>query len=79
MYRTSDNKIDTLYLQWLKDKGILAKLYRYGYIGHRLSTTLEVRLKVNALMRSGKSHGGATRIVAREFGVSRQYIYAMYL
>ncbi len=79
MYRTSKEKIDTLYIQWLKDRGVLAKLLKFGYIDHKLSTTLEIRLKVNALMRAGKSHGQAARSVANEFGYSRQYIYATYL
>ncbi len=76
MYQINDNKIDTLYIQWLKDKGILTKLYRYGYLGPRLATTLEVRLKLNALMRAGYSRGGAVRSIAESMNRSLKTIYS---
>jgi hypothetical protein len=70
-----DNKIPTWLLQDLKDKGILAKLYRYGLINYKASVMLEVRLKVDALMRQGKSRGQAVVIVADEINLSRVTIY----
>ena len=67
---------NTAYLQWLKDKGILAKMYRYGLINHIPLTTLEVRNKVDALMRQGYSKGRAVRELSSIMRVSKVTIYS---
>ncbi len=76
MYRTCEDKIDTAYLQWLKDKGILTKMYKYGYINHLPSATLETRLKVDALMRQGRSRGEAVRSVATTMRCCLKTVYS---
>jgi len=70
-----DSTDNTAYLQHLKDKGHLAKMYRYGWINHVPHTTLEVRNKVNAMMRQGYSRGRAVREIAELMRVTTRTIY----
>ena len=65
----------TEYLQQLKDRGLLAELYREGVINEKPMVLLETRHKVDDLMRAGKSHGEAVRITASLLSVSRRTIY----
>ncbi len=69
------NRVPTPYLQWLKDKGILTKMYRYGMLTPKPSAMLEIRLKINALMRQGLSKEQAVLNVVDSLGLSRSTIY----
>ena len=67
--------IPTAFLEDLKARGILPLLYKYGMINYKYSTILEVRHKVNDLMRAGKSKGEAVKTVSSLMSLSIQTIY----
>ncbi len=68
--------IPTWFLRSLKDKGLLSLLYKHGCINQKTFILLEVRDKVDALMRQGLSHGQAVRYMAKEIRVSKVTIYS---
>ena len=65
----------TPYLQQLKDSGVLQHLYTMGLINPKAYLTLGVRLKVDALMRSGLGKSAAVSNVAGEMRLSVRTIY----
>ena len=68
-------RVPTAYLQQLKERGILTKMYRYGLISHKAAMMLEVRMKVDALMRQGQSKEESIRNVIATTRLSRATIY----
>ena len=69
------NDVPTAYLQQLKDRGILDTMYKMGLISYKAYMMLEVRKKVDGLMRMGRSRGEAARAVAESMRVHRSTIY----
>ena len=67
--------IPTSFLQDLKNKGFLPLMYRYGMINYKYAVMLEVRMKIDALMRQGRGKEDAVRMLIRELRVSRSTIY----
>ena len=50
-------------------------MYRYGMINYKYAVMLEVRMKIDALMRQGRGKEDAVRMLIRELRVSRSTIY----
>ena len=67
--------IPTEFLLQMKERGILATLFKYGMVSSKYATILEIRLKVDALMRQGRSRGEAVKDVAKSTGLTIQSIY----
>ena len=67
--------IATAFLQQLKDRGFLDILYQEGFINHKAYLTLEVRNKVDSLMRQGLSRGRAIKKVSEEVRLTTRMIY----
>ena len=73
---SGSSHIPTSLLQHLKDVGLMPKLYKAGIISVRTVIMLEVRQKVDALMRQGRSKGEAVREVAKSMRLHKSTIYA---
>lgn len=71
----SDNKVETSYLEDLKRRGILDKLYQLGIINAKGYIMLEVRHKVADLMRQGLSRGQAVNHTAKAMRYTTRNIY----
>ena len=69
--------ISTELLREIESKIGLIRLYREGVINKGVAKSLSVRDKVGSLMMSGKTRGQAVAHVARDMGMSRQYIYRL--
>ena len=69
------SSISTELLQWQADRGMLKRMYKEGMIGYKTMLLLPVRLKVDALMRQGRSRGEAVRVIAKEMGYHKSTIY----
>ena len=51
-------------------------MYRYGMLTTKYAVMLEVRMKIDALMRQGKSKGEAVRETAEVMHLHKATIYA---
>ena len=68
-------KDKTKYLLYLKNEGILEKMYQLGIISPVVFKGLEARLKVGQLKRQGMRPGPAVKRVATMLGCHPKHIY----
>lgn len=60
----------------LRQKGVIDKMYRAGFLPPRVYMMIEANIKVRTLMRSGSSRGQAVKHTAYLFGVTPKCIYS---
>ena len=65
----------TIFLIWLRDKGLLKKLYEYGIVTPTVFKMLEARLKIYDLMSQGVTKANAVKRTAQMLGIHEKHCY----
>lgn len=71
----SNQEDKTLFLMWLREKGLLTKLYQYGIITPTIFKMLEARLKIRDLMMQGVTKAEAVKRTAKALGIHEKHCY----